>query len=183
MIRGRVSLLIIFAVLYGIIMLKTGNAGSNLVRSTDGLIVEDKISGLTWFANLEYFDNLSYDAQKEAIAKLPGGKWRMATLQDIRSLAKHSENEIGEAFKPVKVSFLGSKKLAVYNGRVDCKEIDEGSHMMAYMSHDVDRKQTCAPFKYEGLSITDGKLSGVSAWVVCDQPDVKMAQEELSLKK
>jgi len=184
MIRGKGSLIIIFMLFYGIIVLKVGNAGSNdLVRSADGLVVHDKSSGLSWFANLEYFDNLSYDAQKEGIAKLPGGNWRMATLQDIRSLDKHSEGEICETFKPVKVSVLGSKKLAVYNGRVDSKEIDEGSHMMAYMSHDVEKKQTCSPFKYEGLSVTDGRVSGVSAWVVCDQPGVNIAQDGIDLKQ
>ena len=183
--KGKLCLFIIFAMFYGIIMLKVGNADStNLIRSDDGILVHDKSSGLTWFADLEYFDNLSYEAQKEAIAKLPGGKWRMATISDIKTLDKHSDSEICDAFKPVKVSVLGEKELAVYNGRVDSKDLDDGSHMMAYMSQDIGKKKVCAPFKYEELSITDGKVNGVSAWVVCDEPAVKIAKEELDqLKK
>lgn len=184
MTKSKVCLLVIFVLFYSIVMLRVGYAGPNdLVPSADGSMVHDKSSGLTWFADLGYFDNLSYDAQKEAIAKLPGGNWRMATMEDIRTLDKHSDSEICKVFKPVRISVLGNKKLAVYNGRVDCKDLEKGSHMMAYLSHDIERKRICSPFKYEGLSITDGRVNGVSAWVVCDKPAVKIAKEEHELLK
>lgn len=158
-----------------LLMFSLGNAETKLQRTADGKAVYDVGSGLYWFSDLKYFNNMSYTEQLAAIEKLPGN-WRMATLEDIRTLDTHPDKEIHKAFNPLSVSKLGSQNVAIYNGRINCSDIGGGLHSMAYMSHDVKKNCTHSPLKYKGLNVTDGRFKGLGAWVVSNGPYVETAK-------
>ena len=151
------------------LMCGLGNAETKLKRTADGKAIYDSKSGLYWFSDLKYFNNMSYEEQITAIAKLPGN-WRMATLADIRTLDVHPDTEIHAVFNPLSVSKLGSQNVAIYNGRINCSDIGGGLHSMAYMSYDVNKNCTHSPLKYNGLNVTDGPFKGLGAWVVSNEP-------------
>jgi hypothetical protein len=173
---------LIGVMIVGVIVLMTSVAAhafeSKLEPTSDGKAVFDEKSGLYWFTDLRHFNNMSYEEQLQAIAKLPG-KWRMATLEDIRTLDVHPDPQIHAVFRPLSISKLGKQSVAVYNGRINCSALGEGLHSMAYMSHDMGKNCTHSPLKYKGLSVTDGRFKGLGAWVVSDGPYMETAQKRI----
>ena len=173
--KGKGSKFIALIVL-SVILLMFGlcNAETKLQRTSDGKAVYDGKSGLYWFTDLKYFNNMTYREQLASIKKLPGN-WRMATLEDIRTLDIYPDTEIHALFKPLSVSKLGSQNVAIYNGRINCSDIGGGLHSMAYMSHDLNKNCTHSPLRYKGLNVTDGRFKGLGAWVVSNGPYLETA--------
>jgi hypothetical protein len=164
-------LIVTISLLIGVFLIVSGVGSAKaeelkVMKGPQGKIVYDAKSGLYWIGDLSSFDNMSYDEQKAAIDKLTGGKWRMATKEDMKTLSSYNEIKLHTAFDSGKTTQLGGQKLAVYNGRIDCKECGDGYHTVANMTYDVNAKKAYSPFRYEGMSISDGRFKGIGAWVV-----------------
>ena len=113
-------------------------AEATLTLTADHVAVQDSNTGLFWWADLTSFNgfngvvdgvNMTYAAQQDAISKLPGGIWHMATWDEMLGLALNSAADIHNTFNPLAHnSDVGDGILVdVFVGRYDLS-ISKGTH-------------------------------------------------------
>ncbi len=160
----KTRILVVLAVSF-LFCISTAHAA--LLRTADGVAVHDDISGLYWYADLGKYPYLANSEMVAKIAVLPSAIWRMATANDMATLALNSDVAIKNSFIPSNpLTSIGWTTVSIYEGRYD--GWNNNTYPLQHtgrMSWNLESNTVLEPFHYGNGTIDPNARYNFGAWI------------------